>query len=184
MKKFCVNCNKKQGFFSLSHKLTDGVICDDCISPFGLSPTELNLVETGTAIGALKKRTAAEIVGAIKAENDIFAEIRKEVFSNVPAGVLFKFDGGLGEHSEEVFVYANRALIVVKGFAGTGLGKKEISLLFKDTVSVSLEKALPGFKKDFMHFLQTDDSTISIAYSGSYEQQAMKLKKFVESRIG
>lgn len=151
--------------------------------PFGLSTTELNLLETATAINSFKNRTASEIVGAIKAENDIFSEIRNEVFSKVPQGVLFKFDGGLGEHSEEVFVYEDRAIIIEKGFAGTGLGKNEKTLLFKDTVSVYLDKALVS-KKDFVCFLQKDDSIISVTYSSFYEQKATKLKEFVENRIG
>jgi len=183
MKKFCVNCNKKQGFFSLNHKLKDGLICDDCVLPFGLSNTELNFEEKIAAGNSFENRTASEIIGAIKAENDIFVEIRNDTFKKVPAGVLFKFDGGLGEHSEEVFVYEDRAIIIEKGFAGTGLGKREIILLFKDTVSVSLDKALIS-KKDFICFSQVDGSTISVAYSGVYEPMAIKLKEFVEGHIG
>ncbi|MCL2204409.1 MAG: hypothetical protein FWB88_10790 [Defluviitaleaceae bacterium] len=182
MKKFCVNCNKKQGFFSLNHKLKDGVICDDCILPFGLSHTELNMGEKAIAMNSFENRTASEIVGAIKSENNVFAEIRNEVFNKVPAGVLFKFDGGLGEHSEEVFVYEDKVIIVEKGFAGTGLGKNEKTMLFKDTVSVSLDKALVS-KKDFICFSQVDGSTISIAYNGAYEPMAIKVKEFVESNI-
>jgi len=182
MKKFCVNCNKKQGVFSLNYKLVEGVICDDCISPFGLSSTQFNLEETSALIDSLKNHTAAGIVGAIRAENDVFTKIRSEVFSKVPAGVFFKFDGGLGEQSEDVFVYEDRAIILEKGFAGTSLGKKEITLLFKDIVSVSIDSPLLN-KKDYMDFSLADGSTISIRYSGYKEDEAKKLKEFVESRI-
>jgi hypothetical protein len=61
--------------------------------------------EKAIAMNSFENRTTSEIAGAIKSENNIFAEIRNEVFNKVPAGVLFKFNGELGEHSEEVFVY-------------------------------------------------------------------------------
>ena len=182
MKKNCVNCDKKLGMFSLKHKLKDGLICDDCITPFGLSSTQLSLIEIANLLNAFEICTSAEIIGAIKAENNVFSEIRNKVFSNVPAGVLFKFDGKLGELSEDVFVYEDKAIIRKKGFAGTGLGENDIIMLFKDTVSVSMEKVLL-LKKDFMHFLQADGNTISIAYSELHEPDAIKLKEFVESRI-
>jgi len=177
-----VSCNKKQGFFSLNHKLKDGLICDDCILPFGISPTELNMEEIAYASNSLETRTAAEIIDAINGKNNIFAEIRNDTFKKVPAGVLFKFDGGLGELSEEVFAYEDKAIIIEKGFAGTGLGKKEITMLFKDTVSVYLDEAVIS-KKNFVVFLQADDSEISVAYSYVHGQKAQKLKEFVESRI-
>ena len=182
MKKFCVNCNKKQGFLSVNYKLKDGIVCDDCILPFGISLTELNLEEIAYAGNSLETRTAAEIIDAINGKNDIFAEVRNDTFKKVPPGVLLKFDGGLGELSEEVFAYEDKAIIIEKGFAGTGLGKKEITMLFKDTVSVYLDETVIS-KKNFIVFLQADESEISVAYSDINGQKAIKLKEFVESRI-
>ena len=182
MKKFCANCNKKQGFFSLNYKLKDGYICDDCISPFGISPTELNVIEIASANNFLETRTTAEIMDAIEGKNDVFAETRNNIFEKVPPGVLLKFDGGLGELSEEVFAYEDKAIIIEKGFAGTRLGKKEISMLFEDVVSVSLDEAVIS-KKNFIVFLQADGSEISIAYGDMKGQKAIALKEFVESRI-
>ena len=95
LKKFCVNCNKKQVFFNLNHKLKDGVICDDCILPFGLSHMDLNLLEKASAMNALENRTTDEILGAIKAKNNVFAEIRNEIFNKVPAGVHLSLTVGL-----------------------------------------------------------------------------------------
>ncbi|MCL2407137.1 MAG: hypothetical protein FWC95_04335 [Defluviitaleaceae bacterium] len=183
MKKFCITCNKKQGFFSLNYKLGDGVICDDCVLPFGLSSTRLSFVETAKAINCFGNYTADEITKAIVSENDVFIRIRNEVFATMPPGVLFKFYGGLGELSEDVFVYDNKAIILAKGLAGTKLGEKEIIMPFRDVVSVSLEKALPGFKKNFIHFSQSDRSTISVAYSYLKENEAKDLKEFVENNI-
>ena len=183
MKKFCIICEKKQGFFSISYKLKDGVICDDCISPLGLFSTDMNLVESATAIGALSQRTAAEVVAAIRGENDLLTEIRDEIFSEVPPGVLFKFDGKMGEHSEDVYVYEDKLHIIVKGFASTSLGKKEITLLYKDIASVATERGILAYKKEFMHFSLKDGSEVTIGYSNTREDEAIKLKEFVESRI-
>ena len=96
MKKFCVNCEKKQGFLSLNYKLKDGVICDGCLEPFNLATTQLKGLDGASAIGEFAKRSAEEVKKAIKGENDLFTEIRAAIYSDLPAGVLFKFDGGLG----------------------------------------------------------------------------------------
>ena len=82
-----------------------------------------------------------------------------------------------------MFVYEDKAIILTKGFAGTALGKDETTLLFKNTVSVSFDKATLS-KKYFICFLQKDGSTVSVTYGSVYEQKAIKLKEFVESRIG
>jgi len=94
---------------------------------------------------------------------------------------FLSFDGGLGEPSEDVFVYEDRATVRVKGFAGTRLGEKDITMFFKDIVSVALEK---GLKKDFIRFVLTNGDAITVAHSNYEKERVIKLKEFVESRIG
>jgi hypothetical protein len=190
VKKFCIICEKKQGFLSINYKLKDGIVCDGCVSPFGLSLSDLSMVEGATAIGALGQRNAAEIAAAIRGENEIFAELHKklaetrnEIYSEVPPGVLFKFDGKMGEHSEDVYVYEDRLHIIIKGFASTSLGKEEIILSFRDIASVSTESGKLAYKKEFMHFLLKDGSEVIIGYSNTLLNEPKKLKEFVESRI-
>jgi len=91
MKKFCVNCNKKQGFLSVKYTLKDGVVCDDCLLPFGMGISQFKFGDSLNSQNAFEKRTSAEIMDAINGKNDVFAEIRNEMYSSVPAGVLFKF---------------------------------------------------------------------------------------------
>ena len=64
----------------------------------------------------------------------------------MPAGMLFKFDGSLGELNEEVFAYEDRLIIRNKGFASTKSGESLTALLFKDIASVSLDKTVIGKK--------------------------------------
>ena len=148
------------------------------------------MIENATAIGVLSKHTAAEVAAAMKGENEIFAELhnklaeaRNEYYSEVPPGVLFKFDGKMGEHSEDVYVYEDRLLIIVKGFANTSLGKKQIPLYFKDIASVATERGILAYKKEFMHFAMKDGSEVTIGYSNTLLDGPAKLKEFVESRI-
>ena len=101
----------------------------------------------------------------------------------MPPGVLFKFDGKMGEHSEDVYVYEDRMIIVVKGFADTKLGRKQITLPFNDIASVSTKQGKLAYKKEFMHFSLKDGSEVTIGYSNLLSEQPTKLKEFVESRI-
>ena len=183
MKKFCIICEKKQGFFSLNYKLRDGVICDDCVEPFGLCSTELDMLESATAVGALKVRTSEEIKAAVKGENRIFEAIRDEMFPSVPKGVLLKFDGGLGEHSQACFIYEDRILVRDKGFAGTKLGQQELIVPFAEIASVALKEPLLGYKDDHILFTLKDGSEVYAAYGYTKYAQAEKVKSFIESRM-
>ena len=180
MKKSCDIC-KKETFLS-NYKLKDGIICNECLLPFGLGTEQLGFLDVGVASKSFKNYSIDEIAKAVNGENEIFAEIRNTVFSDVPAGALLKFDGGF---EDVLFAYEDKIIYVQKGFFGTKIGRTEKTILIKNVNSISMKKSLLGIgKKEFIDFLLTDGGTISVAYAYTREDNAIKFKELVESRIG